>query len=40
MWAKFQSLEPKMKWGIVIAVAVLFVLAAVFGSPSPSVVAQ
>ena len=40
MWEKFQALEPKVKWGIVITVAVLFVLAAVFGSPSPSVVAQ
>ena len=40
MWEKFQALEPKIKWGIVIAAAVLFILAAVFGSPSPSVVAQ
>jgi hypothetical protein len=38
MWAKFQALEPRVKWGIVIAVAVLFVLAAVYGSPSPSAV--
>ena len=40
MWEKFQALEPRVKWGIVIAVAVLFVLAAVYGSPSPSVVSQ
>ena len=40
MWEKFKALEPKIKWGIVIAAAVLFILAAVFGSPSPSVVAQ
>jgi len=40
MWTKFQALEPGVKWGIVIVVAVIFVLAAVYGSPSPSVVSQ
>ena len=38
MWAKFQALEPRVKWGIVIALGVLFVLAAIYGSPSPDVV--
>jgi hypothetical protein len=40
MWAKFQALSPKVKWGITIVVAVLIVLAAIYGSPSSDVVSQ
>jgi len=34
MWAKFQALESKTKWKITAAVVALFVLAAIYGSPS------
>jgi hypothetical protein len=33
MWEKFKALEPKTKWGITIVLAVLVVLAAIYGSP-------
>jgi len=40
MWEKFKELNPKVKWGITIALAVLIVLAAIYGSPSSDVVSQ
>ena len=40
MWVKFQTLDVKVKWGIAIVIAVLFVLAAIYGSPSQPVVSQ
>jgi hypothetical protein len=37
MWKKFKELNPKVKWGITIVVAVIVVVAAIWGSPSPDV---
>ena len=38
MWEKFKALSPKVKWGIAIVIAVVAVLSAMYGSPSPEVV--
>ena len=40
MWVKFQTLDPKVKWVIGVVIAVMFVLAAIYGSPSSDVVSQ
>ena len=40
MWSKFSGLDVRIQAGIIAVIVVLFVLAAIYGSPSPSVVGQ
>ena len=40
MWSKFSGLDVRIQAVIVAAIVILFVLAAIYGSPSPSVDSQ